>query len=542
MLRGINTTTGGGGGGISGSGTAGRVAKFTGASAVGDSVMVELGSAIGIGASPDYINAALDVNGNIIGRYNLTIGSTSLLTASNITSAASRDLVLQRATVTAATIKAGAIATLTGATPAATNGTYLQLALTGGTGTGATADIVVASGAVSAVVLRAPGNGYTAGDLLTCPTLTGLGAGVTVATVATVISDIEGTANVTTSGRLGAFTPNPRAGLDIAAGGGIISGATRFGVSVTGSNQANETFLALQGTVNPTASNYGMWVIPQYDLTAGTINGPTIRGIECNPTVSASSAGTTQTVSIIGANVNAQRWSASDLSTNASSLVSAVRGTATIGASTGSASTASVQAFNGLYQVSQAAHTVTSGFVYAGRLSNTGTTTTLSVYGVDTATFTNSGTIGTLYGLRLPSITNTGTITTRYGISQEDTAAVNQFAGTMQFNNGFGSAAVAYGTRAWVNFNGGSGATPPSVRASGNVSSVTDTAVGQYVVNMTNAMPDTNFVVSATTQWGGGPYIIGHNSTFTTTSVNIVNGIAAGTATDVAIMCVTITR
>lgn len=445
-LKAVAITGGGGGGGISGSGGSPYVARWSGATSLTTGVLVDTGTRVGILQTSPV--TTFQVGGNTVATASpvgafCTLGSDSRFTADDGTRAVTlaangtnaiigtttaHDLLLQRAGVTAATIKAGAIATLTGATPAATNGTYVQLALTGGTGTGATADIVVASGAVSVVVLRAPGNGYTVGDLLTCPTLTGLGAGVTVATVATVISDIEGTANITASGRLGAFTTNPRAGLDVASGGGIVSGATRLGVTVAGTNQAIETFFALQGTVNPTASNYGVWVIPQYDLTAGTINGPTIRGIECNPTVSASSAGTTQTVSIIGANVTAQRWSASDLSTGTGNLVSAVRGTATIGASTGSASTASVQCFNGLYQVSQAAHTVTNGFVYAGRLSNTGTTTTLSVYGVDTATFTNSGTIGTLYGLRLPSITNTGTITNRYGISQEDTAAINVLA------------------------------------------------------------------------------------------------------------------
>ena len=517
-LKAVAITGGGGGGTITGSGGSQYVAVWSGTSTLTTGSLTDTGSRVGISQTSPV--TTFQVGGNTVATASpvgafCTLGSNSRFTADDGTRAltlaadgtnaiigttTAHDLLLQRAGVTAATIKGGSIATLTGATPAATNGTYVQLALTGGTGAGATADIVVASGAVSAVVLRAPGNGYTVGDLLTCPTLTGLGAGVTVATVATVISDIEGTANITTSGRLGALTTNPRAGLDVASGGGIISGATRLGVTVTGTNQAIETFFALQGTVNPTASNYGVWVIPQYDLTAGTINGPTIRGIECNPTVSASSAGTTQTVSIIGANVNAQRWSASDLSTGTGNLVSAVRGTATIGASTGSASTASMQCFNGLYQVSQAAHTVTTGFVYAGRLSNTGTTTTLSVYGVDTNTFTNSGTIGTLYGLRLPSITNTGTITTRYGISQEDSAAINQFAGTVQFNNGFGSVATVYGTRAWVNFNG-TGVV--AIRNSGNVSTITDLGVGSYSVNFTTSMPDVNYSAHATVGYNG---------------------------------------
>lgn len=50
--------------------------------------------------------------------------------------------------------------------------------------------------------------------------------------------------------------------------------------------------------------------------------------------------------------------------------------------------------------------------------------------------------------------------------------------------------APVYGARAWVNFNG-SGTVV--IRASGNVSSVTDIGVGSYQVNFTTAMDDTNY-------------------------------------------------
>ena len=61
-----------------------------------------------------------------------------------------------------------------------------------------------------------------------------------------------------------------------------------------------------------------------------------------------------------------------------------------------------------------------------------------------------------------------------------------------QFNSGYGSAAVAYGCRAWVNFNGTG---TPAIRASGNVSSLTDNGTGDYTVNLTTAMPDANYAV-----------------------------------------------
>ena len=60
--------------------------------------------------------------------------------------------------------------------------------------------------------------------------------------------------------------------------------------------------------------------------------------------------------------------------------------------------------------------------------------------------------------------------------------------------NASGSAPV-YACRAWVNFNG-SGTV--AIRASGNVSSITDFAVGVYGVNLTTALPDTNYALTAT--------------------------------------------
>jgi hypothetical protein len=47
-----------------------------------------------------------------------------------------------------------------------------------------------------------------------------------------------------------------------------------------------------------------------------------------------------------------------------------------------------------------------------------------------------------------------------------------------------------YLCRAWVNFNGTG---TVAIRASGNVSSITDNATGDYTVNFTNAMPDVNY-------------------------------------------------
>ncbi|MCA3380210.1 MAG: hypothetical protein ING08_08195 [Roseomonas sp.] len=73
-------------------------------------------------------------------------------------------------------------------------------------------------------------------------------------------------------------------------------------------------------------------------------------------------------------------------------------------------------------------------------------------------------------------------------------------AGDLAFNSGYGSAAIAYGCRAWVNFNGTG---TVAIRASGNVSSITDNGTGDYTVNFTNAMPDANYAPNINIQESG---------------------------------------
>jgi hypothetical protein len=83
-------------------------------------------------------------------------------------------------------------------------------------------------------------------------------------------------------------------------------------------------------------------------------------------------------------------------------------------------------------------------------------------------------------------------------------------AGLFKFNSGYGSAATAYGCRAWVNFTGSTAA----IKASGNVTSITRSGVGSYTINFTTAMPDINYSVSSTVT-AGTCFI---NAALTTTS------------------------
>ena len=66
------------------------------------------------------------------------------------------------------------------------------------------------------------------------------------------------------------------------------------------------------------------------------------------------------------------------------------------------------------------------------------------------------------------------------------TANSAQIKTALNANNG----APIYACRAWVNFNG---IGTVAIRASGNVSSITDNGTGDYTVNFTTAMPDVNY-------------------------------------------------
>jgi len=66
--------------------------------------------------------------------------------------------------------------------------------------------------------------------------------------------------------------------------------------------------------------------------------------------------------------------------------------------------------------------------------------------------------------------------------------------------NASGSAPV-YACRAWVNFNGTG---TVAIRASGNVSSITDNGTGDYTVNFTTAMPDANYSAVANSDTNSG--------------------------------------
>lgn len=105
-------------------------------------------------------------------------------------------------------------------------------------------------------------------------------------------------------------------------------------------------------------------------------------------------------------------------------------------------------------------------------------------------------------------------------------------------------AAIANGiAKAWVNFNGTG---TVAIRASYNVSSITDNGVGDYTVNFTTAMPDTNYASFNFATFSGavptdGAFVL-LPKTYSTTSLQVVSGRGVGAASDPAFAGVGIFR
>lgn len=101
--------------------------------------------------------------------------------------------------------------------------------------------------------------------------------------------------------------------------------------------------------------------------------------------------------------------------------------------------------------------------------------------------------------------------------------------------NATGSAPI-YAARAWVNFNGTG---TVAIRASGNVSSITDNGTGDYTVNFTTAMQDVNYAVNCASQ--GGSYSSVSATAVGTTQIIVRRG-DNDAAFDATLVFVTVTR
>lgn len=155
-----------------------------------------------------------------------------------------------------------------------------------------------------------------------------------------------------------------------------------------------------------------------------------------------------------------------------------------------------------------------------------------------------ASTIGVGTGATTTGVTKTVNIGT--GALAGATTAVNigSSAGTstITLNGTVNATGLANGVKAWVNFNGTG---TVAIRASFNVSSITDNGIGDYTVNFTTAMSDANYATLAIGKglaaggYGFSTWL--YNSAQTTSAVRVGMGDLNSTE-DAETFCVAVIR
>jgi hypothetical protein len=112
------------------------------------------------------------------------------------------------------------------------------------------------------------------------------------------------------------------------------------------------------------------------------------------------------------------------------------------------------------------------------------------------------------------TITGASTLATPVASPTLTTPNIN----SAQFATVTGTAPI-YPCRAWVNFNGTG---TVAIRASGNVSSITDNGTGDYTVNFTTALPDADYSLVATGHRAIDAYNVIQTSTATLPTISSI--------------------
>jgi hypothetical protein len=316
----------------------------------------------------------------------------------------------------------------------------------------------------------------------------------------------------------GALTVNPT------------TASTMNNVAIGGTTPLAGTFTDLR--VNNTISLAGTTGTAGFVLTSNGASAPTWQAVAAGLTITDdTTTNATRYLAFTSATsgtITGQNVSSTKLQFNPSSGILTSTGFAgalngTVGATTASTGAFTTLTSNGAttFTANTASTSTTTGTtVITGGLGVSGRINAANfdgIVGANTAaagSFTTLGASGVATfsagSVSAPAITTTGDTNTGIYFPSADTiafaeggVAVGQFdsSGNFKFNSGYGSVATAYGCRAWVNFDGTG---TPAIRASGNVSSITDNGTGNYTVNLTNAMPDENFSVEGITNSNTG--------------------------------------
>jgi hypothetical protein len=135
------------------------------------------------------------------------------------------------------------------------------------------------------------------------------------------------------------------------------------------------------------------------------------------------------------------------------------------------------------------------------------------------------------------TITGAATLATTVANPTFTTPNIN----SAQFATVSGTAPI-YPCRAWVNFNGTG---TVAIRASGNVTSITDNGTGDYTVNFTTALPDANYSITTGARNEGTNVNtatnINQGATPTTTACRIQH-IENNVVADLTFLCIAVFR
>jgi hypothetical protein len=149
--------------------------------------------------------------------------------------------------------------------------------------------------------------------------------------------------------------------------------------------------------------------------------------------------------------------------------------------------------------------------------------------------------------LKNPSSGSNNIVLAADGSSTLGTAKLTTLADSAGANTSTPEEIASGRAKAWVNFNGTG---TVAIRASYNVSSITDNGTGDYAVNFTTAMADADYSVVGTigqTVNAGGFLQLDSNQSgvdidLTTTYATVYSVNQAGTVIDASYVCVSIFR
>jgi hypothetical protein len=376
----------------------------------------------------------------------------------------------------------------------------------------------------------------------------GTGNATGTATInANLTGDVTSVGNASTlatvNSNVGAFTNanitvNAK-GLITAAASGSPGGVTSVtGTSPVLSSGGTTPDISLASgygdTLNPYASKTANFVLAAPNGSAGV---PTFRAVVASdiPTLNQSTTGSAATLTTGRTIAVTGDLAYTSPSFDGSTNVTAAGTLATVNSNVGSFTNASVTVnAKGLV-------TAVSNGTAGGTVTSVAATVP-SFLSISGSPVTTSGTLAIgLSGSALP-VANGGTgVTTSTG-SGNTVLSTSPTLTTPNINSAqvdtVSGTAPLYMARAWVNFNGTG---TVAIRASGNVSSITDNGTGDYTINFSTSMSDANFAAIGSVFDNG----VACFSSFATSSVKVVTRLiqgASGPVDDYSIVSVSIFR